>query len=233
MSTEILISVGQGPQEMERMRTALEFEKNVKQGEYIDDALYGRRHSRVFSEMRRSGGESCKSQMQLVKGTETHRNGNTWFLPPSSLDPADGKRSTDGDKLLAIERPRRLVEEHPVEQVKAVDAHAEEDTRSFLDDTPSWLKRKVDSGKELCLVEKRTVVRTLTKLRSTGSSVFKDTRSLVCQDDNRNYEDFNAVKFSSLVSNDSGHVVQVPGTQPSREDVRSRDASLILRELFY
>ncbi|KAI0562764.1 hypothetical protein FGB62_54g114 [Gracilaria domingensis] len=284
----IVSGIGQGPQEMERMRAMLDFEKNVKPGEYIDYDLYGRGDSRVFSEMTSSGEKSPKSQMQLVKGTENHRTGNTWFLPPNSLgsmvrsvlgklsktmdcfgpntssidltansapflvevtppdavasisssprdrpDPAHGKRFTDGDKLLEIKEPRKAIEEHHVEQVEAIDAHAEEDSHRIVDETPRRVKSKVDSGDDLSVVEKGTVVRTLTNLRSTGSFVFKDTRSLVSQDDNRSDGDFNAVKTSCLLSNDSADVVQGSGAQPSREDVRSQDASLIPRELFH
>ncbi|KAI0564719.1 hypothetical protein FGB62_24g153 [Gracilaria domingensis] len=156
-------------------------------------------------------------------------------LPSSFEDrpePPRNKSFVDGDKSAAIEAPRKVFEKNNVEQVEAVDTQNEEDVQNIVDDTPRRVKSRVDSGDDLSVVEKGTIVRTLTKLRSTGSFVFKETRSLVSQNEDRNDGDFDADKTSCLFSNDSAEAVQDSGAQSSRDETRSQESSLIHPEIF-
>ncbi|KAI0562399.1 hypothetical protein FGB62_61g186 [Gracilaria domingensis] len=130
------------------------------------------------------------------------------------------------------EKLRPAPEDRHVERgVEIVEELEEDGAPGRVDDTPRRVKSKVDSGDDMSVVEKGMVVKTLTRLRSTGSFVFKGTRSLASQDeiskDRELHGELHVEEDSCLGSRDSANVSKDAPSAPSRGAVTPLESGMV------
>ncbi|KAI0561286.1 hypothetical protein FGB62_88g031 [Gracilaria domingensis] len=144
-------------------------------------------------------------------------------------EPSHDKSGVGADSFRG--KVETMPDDHDGEWVEIVEEPEEKDeAQDRVGDTPHRVKSKADGADDLPVVEKGMVVKTLAKLSSTGSFVFKATWSLTAHGEIRKDGHLHAGQGSSVGAKNSAKVSQESSAAPCSKEGRVRECSMLLIE---